>query len=189
MLVSVLALALAQETAVETVQPVAPPPSQPACSGENYDAFDFWVGAWKVYVTGAETAADGSEKIVARSLVERLYNGCAIRENWMPVRPNPGGSLSSYNPRTQLWEQTWIGSSPGPVYFKGQGVRTGMVLTGTWPNIGGPGKDGLIRMTYTPNELDGSVRQRGEVSYDQGKSWGPSFDFTYRPSGDTKDSR
>ncbi len=184
MLVSFLALILAQESVAQTEAPPATPPPAPTCEGENYDAFDFWVGEWDVYVTGAETRPDGSPRIVAQSKIEKLYNGCAIRENWMPARPNPGGSLSGYNPETGMWEQTWIGSSPGQVYFKGQGVRTGMVLTGLWPNVGGPGRDGLIRMTYTPNELDGSVRQRGEVSYDEGESWGPSFDFTYRPTAD-----
>ena len=29
---------------------------------------------------------------------------------------------------------------------------------------------------------DGSVRQFGEQSSDEGKTWVPSFDFTYRPS-------
>jgi hypothetical protein len=39
----------------------------------------------------------------------------------------------------------------------------------------------LVRMSYSRN-ADGSVRQLGEQSTDDGKSWTPSFDFTYRPS-------
>jgi hypothetical protein len=49
-----------------------------------------------------------------------------------------------------------------------------MVITGKW---GGP----LVRMSYSKNP-DGSVRQFGEQSTDEGKTWKPSFDFTYRPS-------
>ena len=49
-----------------------------------------------------------------------------------------------------------------------------MVITGKW---GGP----LVRMSYSKN-ADGSVRQWGEQSTDEGKTWAPSFDFTYRPS-------
>lgn len=45
----------------------------------------------------------------------------------------------------------------------------------------GPGKDGVVRMNYCRNP-DGSVRQWGEVTQDGGKSWSPSFDFTYKPS-------
>jgi hypothetical protein len=36
-------------------------------------------------------------------------------------------------------------------------------------------------MSYSQN-ADGSVRQFGEQSTDGGKTWSPSFDFTYRPS-------
>ena len=35
------------------------------------------------------------------------------------------------------------------------------------------------RMTVKPNP-DGSVNQRGEFSTDDGKTWKPGYDFTYR---------
>ena len=35
------------------------------------------------------------------------------------------------------------------------------------------------RMTLSPNP-DGSVRQHGEFSTDDGKTWQPAYDFTYR---------
>jgi hypothetical protein len=58
-----------------------------------------------------------------------------------------------------------------------------MVLAGYWAGIGGPGRNGLVRMTYTPN-ADGSVRQYGRVSYDHGLTWEDSFDLIYRhPAG------
>jgi len=38
-------------------------------------------------------------------------------------------------------------------------------------------------MSYSKNG-DGSVRQLGEQSTDDGKTWAPSFDFTYRPARD-----
>ena len=49
-----------------------------------------------------------------------------------------------------------------------------MVISGKW---GGP----LVRMSYSKN-ADGSVRQHGEQSTDEGKTWATSFDFTYRPA-------
>ena len=49
-----------------------------------------------------------------------------------------------------------------------------MVISGKW---GAP----LVRISYSKN-ADGSVRQFGEQSTDDGKSWSPSFDLTYRPS-------
>jgi hypothetical protein len=170
-----LLLPLAQAAIAQAPSP-APPPS---CSGEGFDAFDFWVGEWDVYPYG-------KDRLVAHSRIEKLYNGCAIRENWMPLNGKPGGSLSNYEPRTGRWHQEWIGSAPGRVEFDGGPVAGGMVLTGWWAGSGPNGEDGLTRMTYT--KLDGgAVRQHGEFSADHGVSWVTSFDFTYRPHVEPSD--
>lgn len=163
-----LLLPLAQAASAQ-----ATPPPRPSCDSAPYTAFDFWVGEWDVY-------QNGGDKLVAHSRIEKLYSGCAIRENWMPLRGTGGGSLSNYEPSTGRWHQDWIGSVPGRVEFDGGPVDGGMVLTGWWPGVGGPGKDGLVRMTYTHN-TDGSVRQHGEVSYDHGVTWSTDFDLIYKP--------
>lgn len=150
------------------------PPAPPACQEPERRQFDFWVGRWDVYPTGKDT-------LVAHSLIEDLYGGCAIRENWMPLKAQGGGSLSSYVPAEGAWRQTWVDSSGARVDFKGGWQGETMVLEGLWPGVLGPGKDALVRMTYSRGE-DGSVRQLGEASTDGGKSWQPSFDFTYRPA-------
>lgn len=189
MLAISLMIALAQSAgAAQPAQQAQPaPPSQqaqpaqtpPKCSGANYDAFDFWVGKWDVY-------PNGSAKKVANSTIEKLYRGCAVRENWMPLRGGGGGSLNAYDPMTGRWHQLWIGSAPGRVFFEGGPVGKTMVLTGYWNNVNGPGKHALVRMTYTPNS-DGSVRQYGEASTDHGKTWQTSFDFIYRPKEHPKE--
>ena len=92
----------------------------------------------------------------------------------MPLSNQPGGSLSVYVPEEKRWEQFWIDSSGSRAVFTGGWNGSAMVITGKW---GGP----LVRMTYSKN-ADGSVRQFGEQSTDDGQSWQASFDFTYRPS-------
>jgi len=149
------------------------PPPAPACSGEDYAALDFWVGEWDVYRNGSET-------LVAHSRIERLYAGCAIRENWMPLNGKSGGSLSGYDPASGRWQQTWIGSAAGVVHFEGGPVAGKLVLTGWWAGSGPSGEDGLTRMTYSRGE-GGTVRQLGEFSSDHGLTWVTSFDFIYRP--------
>ena len=52
------------------VQAAAAPP---ACVSPEHRQFDFWVGRWAVH-------KQGDEKIVAHSVIEKLYDGCAIRE-------------------------------------------------------------------------------------------------------------
>ena len=176
MFMSFASLALLQAAASQSgplpIAPPAPPPP-PSCSTEAHAAFDFWIGEWDVF-------AKGSDKQVARSKIERLYAGCAIRENWMPLQGAGGGSLNNLDPATGRWHQIWIGPSPGRVEFDGGPINSKMVLTGYWAGINGPGIDGLVRMTYTAND-DKSVRQHGEVSFDHGLSWADSFDFIYRP--------
>lgn len=142
-------------------------PPKPACTAAEHRQFDFWVGKWQVSRTG-------QDQVVAESLIEAVYNGCGVRENWMPKNSQTGGSLNIYLPAEKAWKQTWIDSAGTRADFAGGWTGKAMVLTGKW---GGP----LVRMTYTPN-ADGSVRQAGEQSTDDGKTWTPTFDFTYRRS-------
>lgn len=145
------------------------------CASAEYRQFDFWVGTWDVYPTG------GSE-LVAHSLIESVYNGCGVRENWMPLKvENSGGSLNIYVAAEKVWRQTWIDSSGARVDFKGGLIGKSMVLEGYWQDFVAPGKGALVRMTYSLAP-DFSVRQLGEASEDNGKSWHSSFDFTYRPT-------
>jgi hypothetical protein len=160
-LIATIGLAAISSTAAAAQQPAA---ATAPCAAAEYHQLDFWVGKWDVYPTG-------NNKLVAHSLIESVY-GCGIRENWMPLNNHPGGSLSVYVPADKHWEQFWVDSGGSRAFFTGGWDGKAMVITGKWA---GP----LVRMTYTKN-ADGSVRQLGEQSTDDGKNWSPSFDFTYR---------
>jgi hypothetical protein len=167
-------LVLAAAPALAQTPPAAPAPrGPPPCATPEHRQFDFWVGHWDVYQTGKDT-------LVAHSLIEQVYGGCAIRENWMPIKGGGGGSLNNYVAGDSGWRQTWLDSSGARVEFKGGWNGQAMVLTGMWAGVLGPGQDALVRMTYTRGE-DGSVRQFGEASQDGGKTWSVNFDLTYRP--------
>jgi hypothetical protein len=148
------------------------PPSTPsACSSPENRQFDFWVGRWEVFAKAAP------DKKVADSLIERLYSGCAIRENWMPLAGDSGGSLNQYRQSEGIWRQIWLDSTGSWVEFQGRWNGKTMVLEGVWPQPGHPKQ--RTRMTYSPLP-NGDVEQAGEVSDDDGRSWQPSFDFIYR---------
>ena len=165
----VAALFLAAQTPAPA--PPAPPPN--ACATPQHRQFYFGVGAWDVYATG-------TDRLVAHSLIERRYNGCAIRENWMPLRGQGGGSFSAWRPGTNNWRQTWVDSTGAWVEFTGGMDGNAMVLTGPWAGAA-TGQDGIVRMRYSP-EAGGVVRQHGQVSTDNGATWTDSFGFTYRPA-------
>ena len=176
---ALLALCLAcpspAQTAPAPAAPTTPPPAPPpACTAPEFRQFDFWVGRWDVYPTG-------TDQLVAHSLIENLYAGCAIRENWMPLagQGGDGGSLNVYRPAEHRWRQTWTDAGNALVDFYG-GMEGGkMVMTGarTGPN----GAEFLVRMEYSRNP-DGSVRQVGTRSPDHGQTWQPRYDYTYRPA-------
>lgn len=165
-----VALFLAMPTLAQTSSPALPPATPINCAAPEFAQFDFWVGDWDVYPTGAD-------KLVARSRIEKLYNGCAVRENWMPLSGKDGGSLNTYVASARQWRQLWTDSAASWAEFRGEFNGQAMVLIGT----GFAANGAQTRMTYSRN-ADGSVRQLGENSSDGGKSWAPSFDFTYRPA-------
>ena len=145
------------------------------CDTPESHQLDFWIGKWEVHPNGAD-------KIVAHSLIEKKYTGCAVRENWMPLGKEltgGGGSLSSYDLRSKKWRQAWVDSSGARVDLDGGFADGVMSITGNWANFAGPGKDALVRMNYQ-KQADGQVRQWAEASTDQGKTWKPAFDFLYR---------
>jgi hypothetical protein len=158
-------------------QAASPPAKGPpiGCDTPESHQLDFWVGKWEVRPNGAD-------KIVAHSLIEKRYTGCAIRENWMPLGKEVnggGGSLSLYDTKLKRWRQTWVDSTGTRVDFDGSFSNGVMSITGLWVNFAGPGKDALVRMNYQL-QPDGQVRQWAEASSDEGKTWQPAFDFLYR---------
>ncbi|MCJ8189791.1 hypothetical protein [Sphingomicrobium aestuariivivum] len=169
-MVMTIALMLAFQEASPAPSPPALPP---ACESEAHAAFDYWVGEWDVYPTSRP------EQKVAESRIERLYNGCAVRENWMPTGRPGGGSLNSLR-EDGRWHQRWIGSGGETVDFVGGPDDEGnIVMTGWWANYNGPGDHRFVRMTYFRLE-DGAVRQLGEISEDHGATYATGYDLTYR---------
>lgn len=159
-------------------QAAAAPPANSApagCDTPESHQFDFWLGSWEVRPKGANV-------IIAHSLVEKRYTGCAIRENWMPLGREVnggGGSLSLYDSRRKQWRQTWLDSSGTRVDLDGGFAGGVMSITGNWENFVAPGKDALVRMHYQ-RQPTGEVRQWGDSSVDGGKTWQTTFDFLYR---------
>ena len=153
----------------------AAPNGPSGCDAPESHQWDFWLGKWEVH-------ANGTDKIIAHSLIEKRYSGCAVRENWMPAGKEisgGGGSLSIYDPRLKEWRQTWVDSTGSRVQLDGAFVDHVMTITGTWPNFVAPDQDALVRMKYE-RRPDGQVRQWADFSTDGGKTWKPSFDFLYR---------
>ena len=94
-----------------------------ACAGEEYRAFDFWVGTWAVRTPKGQLA--GNNRI---SIQE---NGCLVLEEWQGIRGGTGQSYNYYNPGDQQWHQLWI-SKDAIIRYAGGLTDTGVMrLEGT----------------------------------------------------------
>jgi hypothetical protein len=167
---SLIAMLMLASVQTAPAAPSGPPPAT-LCQTPEHAQFDFWVGKWDVY------PAAKPDRLVAHSLIERLYNGCAVRENWMPLKGAGGGSLNSYRPEKKQWEQYWTDSGNEMHVYVGGMQDSKMVMTGI-----GRGPDGTtstLRMIYEKLP-DGSVTQTGYTSKDNGKTWDLEYKFIYR---------
>lgn len=160
-----LLIALAFLPAAALAQTPAPAPALPKCDAPEHRQFDFWVGQWEAF--------NPQGQLAGKSVIEPVYDGCGVRENWKSARVS-GGSLNMWDRTDNVWKQNWIDSTGARLDFTGGWNGTAMVLTGK-------DADGVLhRMTFTPN-TDGTVRQHGEASKDAGVAWETEYDFVYRP--------
>ncbi|MBA3896989.1 MAG: hypothetical protein H0X36_07610 [Sphingomonadaceae bacterium] len=152
----------------------APPAASRRCDKPEYRQFDFWVGHWDVF--------DAHDKSRAgESVIEKLYDGCALRENWRDPQLS-GGSLNAYGAADGKWRQTWIDSAGLWREFVGGMDGANMVLIWHHPSRAMPGRIAQERMTFTPLP-DGSVRQHMDQTAD-GATWVEGYDYIYRRAAD-----
>jgi tetratricopeptide (TPR) repeat protein len=141
----------------------------PCASDPEAHRFDFWVGEWEVKNTQGQ--------IAGHSRVEPISGQCGLLENWMDARGGTGKSLSAYNRGLRRWQQFWVGQLGEVTEYRDSEWREGSLVfsaRSTAPN----GSPRLLRMTFTPVSPD-VVRQFGEQSVDEGKTWAARFDLYY----------
>jgi hypothetical protein len=137
-----------------------------ACSSAAHREFDFWIGSWQVSANG---------KHAGRNRVERVANGCALRELWHGAGGFTGTSLTFYDARRGVWHQTWIGSDGEPLYLEGKFVGASLQLEGSRPGAASQLRRERITWTPLPNAR---VRQRWERRAGDA-SWTVVFDGIY----------
>jgi len=138
----------------------------PCKASPSFREFDFWIGEWD--------AKNAQGVTVGSSSIQLILGQCVISENWStPV--SSGKSYNIYNTADKKWHQTWVDDKGTLTKYVGGIVDGKMVLDSeTVAN----GKKVINRMTFS-KLADGSVRQHGETSADEGKTWTTTFDFMY----------
>jgi hypothetical protein len=141
--------------------------SNGACDALPYRAFDFWIGDWNVFDVATNTKS-------AFVRVSSIQGRCGLREEYTAVNGSSGESLSTYDPRHRHWLQFWLSSAGAIVSISGTLQGENMVLVGHEEGV----HSTMVRGTWKP-EPDG-VRETGEKSRDNGRTWQPWFDLQFR---------
>ena len=147
---------------------LASPASPSPCSAPGYRQFDFWIGDWDVYDTG-----DAKPSMHIR--VERILDGCALRESYTDVNGMIGESLNVYDAARKTWQQTWATNRGQVLLLEGKLEGEKMVFRATEQTASGPL---LWRAAWIPQGAE--VRETAETSSDGGKTWKPKFDIIFR---------
>ncbi len=130
--------------------------------------FDFWAGSWEVKTQQGQTAGTNT--------IQRLEDGCILLENWTGTLGGTGKSINFFDKEANKWRQIWVDNSGNSTLFAGEFKDGSMRYEAE--KLGPDGKKFLSRLTFTP--LDKThVRQYGERSNDEGKTWTITFDFVY----------
>jgi tetratricopeptide (TPR) repeat protein len=130
---------------------------------------DFWVGEWKLTARNGRPAGESSIQLVSGQ--------CAVLENFHNVNGAEGKSLSAYNSLTKKWQQFWVAQIGGVTEYR-DSKWDGNTLILYSSTVKANGQPQLIRMSYTPLSPD-QVRQFGEISDDDGKTWQRQYDIIY----------
>ena len=144
-------------------------PKASSCSASEYRQFDFWLGDWDAFEGPSPTPA-------ARIRVTSLLDGCVVHEDYQDTTGKRGQSFSIYDASRKTWHQSWVTNRGQLLVIEGNFQAGEMVLTGAEIVAG---KKRLARGTWMP--VKGGVREIGVTSVDEGKTWQPWFDLTFRP--------
>ena len=149
--------------------------AQKPCSLPVFRQFDFWVGNWEAFANGTK---GGDSKISI------ILDSCVILEEWTSAGSQQGlifsgKSFNMYNVATKQWQQTWVDNTGNTTEFlRGEGAD-GKIVYYADKVVGPKGKVFMRKLTFTKLSND-KVRQLGERSDDDGKTWTTEYDLEYR---------
>ncbi len=147
-----------------------------ACSTPRHRDLDFWLGEWKVKWDDPETG----ETLEGRNRVERVLEGCAIRETFdgRPGLPLQGISMSNYHPTIGEWRQLWLDNEGGYLPFAGGPVEDRFILSLIRRTPDAPHRR-MIFETITPT----SLVWRWQMRATEDRPWRDLWVLTYRRLG------
>ena len=150
---------------------------KPCETNPKYTEFDFWIGDWTVY--------NQQHTIAGYSKISKILENCVILEEWTSATTLKNGmyysgkSYNTFDINSGEWQQCWVDNVGGSTEFL-HGKYENKALVFTTDSFK---KDTINsakrRLTFFNLEKD-KVRQLGEISLDNGKTWKTEYDLEYR---------
>ena len=144
------------------------------CTAPEYRQFDFWAGDWDVFDTKT-----GSREANAR--VDRILDGCVLREQYDGTNGSTGQSFNIYDPSRGVWRQIWVNNRGQLLFLEGKLEGGELDFSGSQRTL--EGKEEQVRGQWKP--VQGGVQETAQTSLDGGRTWTPWFDLTFRPAAAT----
>jgi ketosteroid isomerase-like protein len=148
-----------------------------SCLAPEYRQFDFWIGDWDVF------DVDDPATAVATIRVDRILDGCVLREDYQGSDGLKGVSLSIYDASRRVWQQSWVTNHGRLLVIEGNLRADKMILAGAYTSASG--EETLVRGIWKP--VNGDVSEKAVTSTDGGKTWKPWFDLVFRPQARPSD--
>lgn len=141
------------------------------CDDSEFRQFDFWLGDWDV-----ASAGDGVRR--GSSHISKEMNGCVVWENWTSVgSPYFGKSYNTWNSNLKRWEQYWVDTAGGVMFFHGKLKEN--VMDYWTDEVAQSGGGTLVRHLQFFSLARDKVRQFSQGSSDGGKTWHTEYDLIY----------
>ena len=151
-------------------------PPRPCLSDARYRVFDFWVGEWDVRPTKRP------EQPPSQSRIEKIEDGCVIYEQYTTAQGYSGRSFNAYDPERKEWQQFYVDNTGGIHHYRGQAKDGNLYFEAAAVSLPGEAAPVRLKMTFV-NQGPDKLRQHFQKSSDGGKTWQPTWDFTYTRRG------
>jgi len=145
-----------------------------SCTAPECRQFDFWIGEWELSWTDKE-----GNPVTGKNTIKAILDSCVIQEEF--TGPSfRGMSVSVYNLRESIWQQTWVDNNGGYLDFTG-GFTDGKMVFSRTADL--PNGQRLQRMTWYNITTD-SLDWDWEISDDNGVTWNLAWRIHYRRESD-----
>ena len=159
-----IAAALAA-TSCRAAQAQAP---APGCTSEESKRLDFWLGDWEATHSGGRSA----------NRITKILGGCVILEEFRGLTGTnlDGMSVSTFDPTTKRWKQTWVDNTGAYLDFTAATVDGNLAFERTMDK---DGKRIRQRMVFRDVKAD-SFQWDWQRSDDDGANWKTTWQIAYK---------